>query len=94
MIQDYVPVEFFPALWMQRRSLASKILLDFNFTHVFDMGCGEGALLEILINSTHFTQLSGLDITEECISQANFACVPSSYHQRFYNSIDGLYKGF
>lgn len=73
------PIKFNPPLWMQRRCLASKILHDFKFTEILDLGCGEGALLEILLNSSHFTKLSGLDIDPQCIKDANFACQPTDY---------------
>ena len=42
---------FSPPLWLQRRALASRILHDFSYTKLLDLGCGEGALLEILSNS-------------------------------------------
>jgi 2-polyprenyl-3-methyl-5-hydroxy-6-metoxy-1,4-benzoquinol methylase len=74
---------FDPPLWMQRRTFVNKILGDFGVAEVFDVGCGEGALLEVLKNSTQFNRLLGLDIAELEIEQAKRTCAPSEYQILF-----------
>ncbi|KAI8810877.1 hypothetical protein BJ742DRAFT_799059 [Cladochytrium replicatum] len=55
-------VYFDPPLWLQRRSLVMQALLQYGAESVLDLGCGEGALLEILINDGSVTKLVGVDV--------------------------------
>ena len=67
---------FQPPLWRQRRSFAFRSIKESKTTSVADLGCGEGSLLEILLNSCQFSQLFGVDIDTEAISRARIACKP------------------
>lgn len=40
-------------------------------------------MLEILLNSTQFTHLHGVDIEKECVELAVKSCSPSEYHRMF-----------
>ncbi|KAL7423523.1 hypothetical protein Q5752_001103 [Cryptotrichosporon argae] len=46
---DVTGVTFTPELWMQRRAWALQVLRQEGVRSVLDIGCGEGALLEILV---------------------------------------------
>ena len=65
--EDSVEVYFEPPLWKQRRDWANSVI---STQKVLDVGCGEGALLEILVNSTKFSHLAGLDIDSTSLYQA------------------------
>ncbi|KAJ3129288.1 Small RNA 2'-O-methyltransferase [Nowakowskiella sp. JEL0407] len=63
---------------------------------VFDVGCGEGSLISILLNSSAFTKLHGLDILESELQVAVENCTPTMYDYRFLRekSIDvSFYQG-
>jgi len=76
-------ISFTPPLWMQRRGLASRIIHSFDVSDVLDLGCGEAALLEILINSSQLTRLYGVDIDSQCIHDASLNCMPTEYHKSY-----------
>ena len=70
-------VFFNPPLWQQRRSLSNEILKKHGIETVLDLGCGEGALLQILLNDTSYRHLSGVDILPDEINTAVLQCRPS-----------------
>ncbi len=79
---DRAPL-FVPRLWIQRRMMASNILKDFQVKKVLDLGCGQGALLEMLLNDTEFLSLAGVDIDIEALELGKRNCSPSEYNTRF-----------
>ncbi|KAI9096063.1 hypothetical protein DFS34DRAFT_623807 [Phlyctochytrium arcticum] len=78
---------FNPPLWIQRRALVSRILKEHGVKTVLDLGCGEGALLEILLNDTNFTKLAGVDIDPKVVKQAGDSCSPSDYDRQYLREI-------
>ncbi|KAF9084374.1 Small RNA 2'-O-methyltransferase [Mortierella sp. GBA35] len=74
---------FFPPLWQQRRNIARRILEENNVTSVIDFGCGEGALLSLLIWETTgdypITRLAGVELREERLQLAAEACQPQDF---------------
>ncbi|KAI9356506.1 S-adenosyl-L-methionine-dependent methyltransferase [Zopfochytrium polystomum] len=70
---------FDPPLWIQRRAAVSGLLKEHALhpTAILDLGCGEGALLEILLNDTSFVRLAGLDIARDEVVLAASRCQPS-----------------
>jgi SAM-dependent methyltransferase len=46
---------------------------------VLDVGCGEGSLLQILINDSKFSQLAGIDVDQKTIELAAQNCQPTEY---------------
>ncbi|KAI9209427.1 uncharacterized protein BJ171DRAFT_486976 [Polychytrium aggregatum] len=84
---DIDHIRFDPPLWRQRRSLVSSLLAAHNVQSVVDYGCGEGALLEILLNSTQFDRLIGLDISEESLYSACETCYPTDNDFRFLREL-------
>lgn len=69
---------FHPSLWLQRRAMALLILKDFGIERVLDLGCGEGALLQVLLNG-QFSKLAGLDVDAQCLAEAAINCRPSRH---------------
>ncbi|KAJ3297313.1 Small RNA 2'-O-methyltransferase [Borealophlyctis nickersoniae] len=53
------------------------------YEKVLDLGCGEGALLEILLNDTTFTRVAGVDVDEDAIQLAEQNCQPNDHDRRF-----------
>ncbi len=78
---------FFPPLWKQRRSFISKILLQNQIESVLDLGTGEGALLEILLNEPTFQRLAGVDSDPICIGTAIRRCQPRELDRRFLREL-------
>ncbi|KAG0196936.1 Small RNA 2'-O-methyltransferase [Mortierella sp. NVP41] len=74
---------FFPPLWQQRRNVARRILEENNATSVVDFGCGEAALLSLLIWETTgdypITRLAGVELREERLQLAAEACQPQDF---------------
>lgn len=61
-----------------------------------DLGCGQGALLEILLNDATFNRLAGIDIDPSCVKEAEAACQPNDYDRRFLRELPvecNLYQG-
>ncbi|KAL5032694.1 hypothetical protein BDEG_20776 [Batrachochytrium dendrobatidis JEL423] len=78
---------FSPALWRQRRTLASTTLKLHNAHKVCDIGCGEGALLQILLNDTQFTYLAGVDADSNVLSGCHYACQPSEMDHAYLREL-------
>ena len=76
------PVHFSPHLWKQRRALALASLLEAGCRSVLDVGCGEGAFLEILANEAVFTKLAGMDVDESALDKAARRCWPTQMDRR------------
>ena len=60
------------------------------------MGCGEGALLEILLNDIYFTKLAGVDNNIDSLRLALFACQPTELDYRYLREVAvdiALYHG-
>ncbi|KAJ3042593.1 Small RNA 2'-O-methyltransferase, partial [Rhizophlyctis rosea] len=87
---------FTPPLWQQRRALVSQILRSHGVESVLDLGCGAGALLEILLNDTTYGRLAGVDIDLPSIEAAAHSCQPADYDKRFLRELPvelNLYVG-
>ncbi|TPX37632.1 hypothetical protein SmJEL517_g00692 [Synchytrium microbalum] len=50
---------------------------------ILDLGCGEGALLEIVLNDTSITRCVGVDVNESVLAQALLECSPTESDKRF-----------
>ncbi|KAJ1530035.1 Small RNA 2'-O-methyltransferase [Nowakowskiella sp. JEL0078] len=50
---------------------------------VADLGCGEGSLLQVLLNDSCFCKISGIDIEETALSRAVSECQPTTYDFQF-----------
>jgi 2-polyprenyl-3-methyl-5-hydroxy-6-metoxy-1,4-benzoquinol methylase len=75
---------FVPPLWKQRRVYASeRMRADPTIESVLDIGCGEGALLQILLNDTKYSQLAGLDIDLAALNEAEYSCTPTEMDHRY-----------
>ncbi|KAF9924568.1 Small RNA 2'-O-methyltransferase [Linnemannia zychae] len=74
---------FFPPLWQQRRNLTRRILEENNVTSVIDFGCGEAALMSLLIWETlgdyPITRLAGVELKEDRLQLALDACQPQDF---------------
>lgn len=87
---------FFPPLWKQRRSFVSETLLKHGISSVLDLGCGEGALLEILINEATFQRLGGVELDRDVLQEAADRCSPKDLDYRFLRELPvqvDLYSG-
>ena len=60
---------FSPQLWIQRRSLANTILTDFKSNSIIDLGTGEGALIDILLNCPQFSTINAIDSDLLCVEK-------------------------
>ncbi|KAJ3158644.1 Small RNA 2'-O-methyltransferase [Geranomyces michiganensis] len=78
---------FNPPLWIQRRALVSQELKAAGVGSVLDLGCGEGALLEILLNDPRFTQLAGVDVDVDALNMAMRACAPTEYDKTYLREL-------
>ncbi|KAI8852503.1 hypothetical protein BC829DRAFT_384560 [Chytridium lagenaria] len=78
---------FSPPLWMQRRMKVSQILRKHNVQSVVDFGCGEGALLEFLLNDTSYSKLAGVDRNPERIKLATVNCQPTVYDKTYLREL-------
>lgn len=85
-LTDSQPI-FFPALWKQRRSFVSDVLKRHEITSVLDLGCGEGALLEILINEASFQNLGGVELCKEALEEAIERCSPTPMDHSFLREL-------
>ena len=85
-LTDSQPI-FFPALWKQRRSFVSGVLRKHEITSVLDLGCGEGALLEILINDASFQNLGGVELCSEALEEAVDRCSPKEMDRSFLREL-------
>jgi trans-aconitate methyltransferase len=65
-------------------------------------GCGEGALLEILLNDTHYDSVAGIDVDEEVLALAAerylelMRCQPTRYDYEYLRELPvtlNLYQG-
>ncbi len=72
-------VTFNPPLWMQRRSVLNRILQDLCVKQVVDLGCGEGAILDILVHNDTMEHLIGLDIDLKALEIAVHQTKPAFY---------------
>ncbi|KAF8943054.1 Small RNA 2'-O-methyltransferase [Haplosporangium gracile] len=74
---------FYPPLWQQRRNLARRILDENHATSVIDFGCGEAALISLLIWETTgdypITRLAGVELSEDRLQLAREACQPQDF---------------
>lgn len=61
---------FSPSLWKQRRHFALQLLEQHACQRVIDFGCGQGSLLQELLNSPLFTRIAGLDISSSALAKA------------------------
>ncbi|TPX56598.1 hypothetical protein PhCBS80983_g04427 [Powellomyces hirtus] len=87
---------FNPPLWIQRRALVSQILKANDSHSVLDLGCGEGSLLEILLNEAGFTTLAGVDIDPAVLGMAAHNCLPTAYDKQYLRELPvdfNLYQG-
>ncbi|TPX48306.1 hypothetical protein SeMB42_g02666 [Synchytrium endobioticum] len=73
---DHEP-SFRPPLWRQRRAAVLHKLRDHHVQSVLDLGCGEGALLSILLNDTSFTHVAGVDLNKDVLQMARIDCSPT-----------------
>ena len=69
---------FDPPLWIQRRSFAVNFLLKHGVESVFDFGCGDGSLIQVLINNCKFLKLAGVDADPEQVDAAVDNCSPKT----------------
>ncbi|KAJ2996809.1 Small RNA 2'-O-methyltransferase [Globomyces sp. JEL0801] len=69
---------FDPPLWRQRRNCAADYLKANNVESVIDAGCGEGSLLEILLNDTQYRRLAGLEVNKNVLRRCYDICKPNS----------------
>ncbi|KAG0291797.1 Small RNA 2'-O-methyltransferase [Linnemannia gamsii] len=74
---------FYPPLWQQRRNLARRILDENHSTSVIDFGCGEAALMSLLVWETTgdypITHLAGVELIEDRLQLAREACQPQDF---------------
>jgi 2-polyprenyl-3-methyl-5-hydroxy-6-metoxy-1,4-benzoquinol methylase len=79
---------FTPPLWRQRRVFASQTIKSNPKIHsVFDIGCGEGALIEILLNDTRYNKVGGLDIDINALNQAQVNCTPTLMDKQYLREL-------
>lgn len=74
--ESKIECKFDPPLWIQRRSFVVNCLLDNAVETVFDFGCGDGSLTEVLINNCKFLKLAAVDIDAGEIHAAIKHCSP------------------
>ncbi|KAJ3273317.1 Small RNA 2'-O-methyltransferase [Terramyces sp. JEL0728] len=80
--------KFNPPLWRQRRTFVSKYLKIYpEIKKVCDAGCGEGALLEILLNDTQFNLLAGVDIHEPAVIECYNRCKPNDMDMKYLREL-------
>ena len=87
---------FDPPLWRQRRTKVSDALKKYRASSVLDLGCGDGALLQILLNDTSFNRLAGVDKCEEDLKLAVQNCQPTNLDFQFLRELPvtlNLYLG-
>lgn len=87
---------FSTAVWRQRRSYACQSLEDAGAKTILDIGCGEGSLLQILLNDTRYSHIAGIDIDAESLLLARDSCQPSRddfFHLRELPITLELYRG-
>ncbi len=65
---------FTPSLWKQRRDFAIDKLNLYNAKSVIDLGCGQGAMLQELLDLDQFDSLLGVDLSFNALERANTAC--------------------
>ncbi|KAG0278946.1 Small RNA 2'-O-methyltransferase [Linnemannia gamsii] len=74
---------FYPPLWQQRRNFARRILDENHATSVIDFGCGEAALISLLVWETTgdypITHLAGVELLEDRLQLALEACQPQDF---------------
>lgn len=80
-------IYFYPPLWRQRRTFAFRAIKDSRTTEVADFGCGEGSLLEVLLNSCQFSRLIGVDIDIDALSIAKSNCKPRDDDYKFLREL-------
>ena len=78
---------FFPPLWKQRRSFISQYLIHHQVESVLDLGTGQGALLEVLLNEPTFQRLAGVDSDPACITTAIRRCRPRTLDRQFLREL-------
>jgi cyclopropane fatty-acyl-phospholipid synthase-like methyltransferase len=49
---------------------------------VLDLGCGEGALIDMAINGGKITYIAGVDVDKGEVDMASYLCQPSEYDKR------------
>lgn len=87
---------FNPHLWRQRRSFACQTINESGLNSILDIGCGEGALLEILLNNTNLRKVAGVDWDWKAIGIANRHCQPTENDFRYLRELPinlSLYRG-
>ena len=75
--ESKIGCRFDPPLWIQRRAFVAKFLVENAVESVFDFGCGDGSLIQVLINNCKFLKLAGVDINAEEIQLATENCSPT-----------------
>jgi methylase of polypeptide subunit release factors len=79
---------FYPPLWRQRRTFVNELLCsDPTIKTVADMGCGEGALVEILMNNTQFRAIYGVDIDSKSLFMAKDRCSPNEQDFKYLREL-------
>ncbi len=78
---------FFPPLWKQRRSFVCQLLLQNQISSVLDLGCGEGSLLQVLLNECRFQKIAGVDVDKDILSFAVNNCLPREMDYRYLREL-------
>jgi 2-polyprenyl-3-methyl-5-hydroxy-6-metoxy-1,4-benzoquinol methylase len=79
---------FDPPLWRQRRVFASQTIQQNPSIHsVLDIGCGEGALLQILLNDTKYSEIAGLDVDLKALALAEDSCAPGTMDHKYLREL-------
>jgi hypothetical protein len=95
-LEEKNETSFAPHLWRQRRSFAFHRIQSSDIKTVMDLGCGEGALLEILLNDTKFSFLAGVDVDSQVLAVCKKNCTPTDMDYNYLRELPitlHLYKG-
>lgn len=87
---------FSPPLWRQRRTMASQYLYQTESKSVFDVGCGEGSLIQILLNDPAFERIAGLDQSKDALYLCETSCQPCDMDRMYLRELPvdlRLYRG-
>ena len=77
-LEEKIECKFDPHLWLQRRAFVVNFLLDNSINTVFDFGCGEGSLIQVLINNCEFSKIAGVDVDPDELFTALKNCSPNA----------------
>jgi methylase of polypeptide subunit release factors len=69
---------FDPPLWIQRRAFTANFILKNAVKSVFDFGCGDGSLIQVLINSCQILKIAGVDLDPGEVHAAVDNCSPKA----------------